>query len=172
MTKAEFSKISMAIKTYYPKETLLPNQQAMDLWFFQLQDIPFDVAELAVNKWVATNRWSPSISDLREMAQSIMQGNTPDWGEAWLEVNNAIARFGHYREREALESMSPLARQTAERLGFQNLCLSDNPVADRAKFENIFNQLAERQSKENRLPDNLRLLISQVNTKMIEGGSA
>lgn len=34
MTKKEFAKIAMALKTYYPKESLLPNEQAMELWFF------------------------------------------------------------------------------------------------------------------------------------------
>lgn len=71
MTKQEFSKIAMAIKTYYPNTQILPNNAAMELWYQQLQDIPYNVCTLAVNKWVAINKWSPTIADIREYAAGI-----------------------------------------------------------------------------------------------------
>ena len=74
MTEIEFAKFAMALKTYYPRENLLPNQQAMDLWFSQLQDIPYKVAEVGLNKWVSLNKWSPSIADIREMASTVANG--------------------------------------------------------------------------------------------------
>ena len=78
MDKKEFATFTMALKTYYPRENLLPNDQAMTLWFSQLQDIPFEVAQAGLQKWVATNKWSPSIADIREMYTSIVQGDLPD----------------------------------------------------------------------------------------------
>ena len=33
MNKQEFSLFTMALKTYYPRENLLPNTQAMELWY-------------------------------------------------------------------------------------------------------------------------------------------
>ena len=44
MNKKEFATFTMALKTYYPRENLLPNEQAREVWFSQLQDIPFEVA--------------------------------------------------------------------------------------------------------------------------------
>ena len=162
MNKKEFATFAMALKTYYPRENLLPNNQAMELWFRQLQDIPYEVAEAGLNKWVSLNKWSPAISDIREMAVSIATGETPDYGEAWEEVCRAIRKFGQYRVEEALESMSPIARQATERIGFRNICTSENISADRANFRMIYESLAEREKKDAQLPMALRQVISQL----------
>ena len=66
MNNKEFATFAAAIKTYYPRESLLPNTKAMELWQKQLADIPYDLAELMLNRWAATNKWSPSIADIRE----------------------------------------------------------------------------------------------------------
>lgn len=71
MNKKEFAIFTDALKTYYPKEQILPNPQSMDLWYQELKDIPFQIASLALRKWVATNKWSPSISDLRSKLVTI-----------------------------------------------------------------------------------------------------
>ena len=169
MNKKEFATFAMALKTYYPRENLLPNEQAMELWFAQLQDIPYEVAEVGLNKWVALNKWSPSIADIREMASSIQFGDVPDWGEAWQEVSNAVRRYGSYRPNEALESMSPLTRKATERIGFVNICMSENPSAERASFRMIYENLVEREKKDAQIPMPLKNLISQMqNTNMIE----
>ena len=170
MDKKEFAMFSMALKTYYPREQLLPNQQAMDLWYKQLQDIPFDVAELALNKWVAQNKWSPSIADIREQATSIKVGNIPDWSEAWEDVMYAIHRYGSYGAVEAMESFNDLTRQVVKRLGFTNLCMSENIAVERANFRTIYENLAQRKLKDAQLPDKLVALIDKVSeqSKMIE----
>lgn len=67
MTEQEFAKFAMGLKTYYPRENLLPNRPAMELWYRQLQDLPYEVAETALNKWVSTNKWSPSIAEIDVM---------------------------------------------------------------------------------------------------------
>lgn len=168
MKKEEFAKLAMALQTYYPRENLIPNKEALDLWFFQLQDIPYQIAELSLNKWVATNKWSPTIADIREMASSISMGEIPDWGEAWEEVRLAMRRFGSYQPQEALESMSPLTRQATERIGFINMCKGENPSADRANFRIVYEQLAERKKKESQIPLQIKNLISQIQTNGIE----
>lgn len=168
MDKKQFATFAMALKTYYPRENLLPNNQAMELWFSQLQDIPFEVAQAGLQKWVSLNKWSPTIADIREMASSISHGDMPDWGDAWEEVCRAISRYGSYRPIEAMESLSPLAKRATQRIGFINLCMSENPSADRANFRMIYEQLAEREKKEAQLPDPLKQLITQMQGKMIE----
>lgn len=159
MDKKEFATFVAALRTYYPRETILPNQQAAELWYMELRDLPYNVAMMALREHVHTSKWSPSISELRERAATIRDGETPDWGEAWATVQQAIRRKGMYREQEALESMDEITRATVERLGFQNLCLSENAVADRARFKDIYEQVAQRKKRENQLPESLRLGI-------------
>lgn len=166
MDKKEFALFASALRTYYSKENLLPNSQAMELWFRQLMDIPYPVAEATLNKWVATNKWPPSIAEIRELAAEIQNGKLPDWGEAWEETCKAISRYGYYRPKEALASLSPLTRKTVERLGFTNLCLSENPTADRANFRQCYEIVAKREQEAQVLSLPLQQIIQQLSDGM------
>lgn len=170
MEKKEFALFASALKTYYPKENLLPNNQAMELWYQQLADIPYHVAEVTLNKWVATNKWSPTIADIREMALSVTRPTEPDWGEGWREVEMAIRKFGMYRIGEAMESFTPITKQCVERLGFRELCLSENSMADRANFRMVYEQLVQRKKVDAQIPAKLSVLIGtlQNNNLMLE----
>lgn len=169
MTKAEFITFAAAMRTYYPRENIFPNQQAIELWFAQLADIPKNVLDLALSSWVATQKWSPSIADLREKAAEI-EGKTPgDWSDGWDKVQKAIKYFGRYRQAEALESMDEITRQTVSRMGFIELCNSENVAADRANFRTIYQSIAERKKRENQIPVEVMALIEQVKGGSIDG---
>ena len=169
MDKKEFSMLVMALRTYYPKEQILPNQQAMELWYRELQDIPYAVAEAGLRQWVSTNKWSPSIAEIREITTHIQQGSVADWGEGWEQVLTAIRKYGTYRIPEAMESFDPITKKCVERLGFRNICLSENINQDRANFRMIYEQLAEREKKEMQLSAPLQQLIQGIsNSGLLE----
>lgn len=171
MTKKEFATFAMALKTYYPRDNVLPNDKAAELWFMQLSDIPYEVAEAGLNKWVSFNKWSPTIADIREMACDVLHDEFPDWGEAWEEVMHAIRKYGAYRTREAMESLKPLTRKVTERIGFKNLCMSENQMADRASFRMIYEHMSERAKREEQMPKHLRDAIDRIkDQKLIEEG--
>lgn len=170
MTKNEFAIIADAIRTYYPKENILPNAQAMELWFMELQDIPFDVAQTSIRQWVSINKWSPTIADIREMASTVSIGAIPEWGEGWEQVLKAIRQFGMYRVGEAMDSFDSITRQCVERLGFRDICLSENINADRANFRMMYESLQERKKKEAQTPAAVMALIESIrnnNVKML-----
>lgn len=162
MDKREFAIFADALKTYYPRETLLPNPQAMELWYRELQDIPYAVAEAALRKWVSTQKWSPSIAEIRELTSSIQHGDLPDWGEGWHQVQNAIRRYGFYNAKAALDSLDPLTRQCVERLGFRELCMSENITADRANFRMVYETLAKREKTNQQLALPLQEAIAKI----------
>lgn len=169
MDRKEFALFASALRTYYPREKLLPNEQAMELWFKQLQDIPYKLAELTLNTWVATNKWSPSIADIREKATGYIHGEAKEWGEAWQEVLRAITKYGSYQELEALESMSETTRRVVDRLGFRNLCMSEEIQVDRANFRMIYEQEIQREKHNAQIPQNLKAIIANT-TLLLEGG--
>lgn len=162
MDKKEFGMLASAIRTYYPKENILPNKEAMELWYRELKDIPANIAEAALRKWVATNKWSPSIAELRETAAEVKNGEIKDWGEGWEQVLAAIRKYGFYREREALESMDQITRTCVQRLGFRNICMSENISTDRANFRMMYESLAEREQNRQQVALPLQELISQL----------
>lgn len=170
MNKKEFALFSSALRTYYPREKILPNEQAMQLWFNQLQDIPYQVAEVTLNKWVATNKWSPSIADIREQAAGLIQGEAKDWGAAWDDVRKAVRLYGSYQPKEALESLDELTRQAVKRIGYITICMSENIAAERANFRMIYEQLEQRQKNDAQLPPKLKELILKMPMLLEEGG--
>lgn len=172
MERQEFATFAAALRTYYPKEQLLPNQQAMELWFRELQDIPYSVAETALRKWVATNKWSPSIAEIREAVTGISKEKIPDWSEAWENVLTAVRTYGSYQPVEALESLDERTRSCVRRIGFRNICMSENISVERANFRRIYEATAERDAQEMALPAPLKQKIAELFASeqlMIEG---
>lgn len=169
MDKKEFSTFAMALKTFYPREPLLPNQQAMELWFRELQDIPAQVAEMALRKWVSTNKWSPSIADIREMASGIVNGDPMSWGESWEKALNAVRKFGSYNKGAALDSLDPITRKCVESIGYMELCMSENIMADRAHYQRIFEVFSKREQTNQRIAAPLLEAISHLQLKDVDG---
>lgn len=168
MDKKQFALLADAIRTFYPKENILPNKEAMKLWYQELQDIPYEVAVTALRKWVSTNKWSPSIADIREVAAVVTNGVLPDWGEGWEQVVKAIRRFGRDRKSEALASFDPITRKTVEYLGWVELCNSENAMADRANFRQCFEVVAKREQQNQQLALPLQESIQMIQMKQID----
>ena len=169
MTRQEFATFAMALRTYYPKENILPNQQAMELWYQEIQDIPAEIANMALRKWVVTNKWSPSIAEIREMTANVVNGEQMSWAESWEKVKYAIRKYGSYGKVEALESLDPLTRKCVESIGFTELCLSENEMADRAHYQRIFDIFANREKTQQKIPAQLMDAIKMVQIKGVDG---
>jgi hypothetical protein len=172
MNRQEFSLFANGIKTFYPKEKLIVGTEAMELWYQMLQDIPYDVAVAALKKWVSLNKWSPSVADIRELSVGVKGVTVNEWEEEWDKVTDAIAKYGYYRTEEALETLPELTRTIVKRLGFRNLCMSENISIERANFRDIYNREAEKVKQQNVLSESLKseiLSISQSTVKAIEG---
>lgn len=161
MTFKEFAYLANLIRTTYPREKIFPNNESMEIWFEMLQDIPFQAASAGLKKWIATEKWSPSIADIREMAVSVTSLPTPDWGQGWQEVIKAIGRYGYMRESEALASMSPQTAEAVKRIGWQAICESENPETLRAQFRQVYEISEKREKQDAQLPQSLKNVIAQ-----------
>lgn len=162
MTRDEFATWSMLLKTAYPRESLLPNKQAVEMWYRMLCHIPYNVAEAVLQKWLGTHKWPPTIAEILEESSQLMGETPPDWSEGWLEVQKAFGKFGIYDSKRALESMSPITAETVRRLGWTNLCLSVNHEADRASFRHCYEIMCKREKEDRQLPPGLKQLLGKI----------
>ena len=167
MTKKEFAVFAMALKTYFPRDNLLPTEEAMELWYRELQDIPADVATAMLRKWVDTEKWPPSIAEIRSMCSEIANGKLPDWGEAWREVEKAIGHYGYNSEEKALDSMSQVTRSAVLKIGWRGICMSENPDIIRAQFRQVYEICVNREIEDRQLPPALRETIAQITGKSV-----
>ena len=168
MEREQFKILCKGMKAVYTQETFLPDADAFNVWFGLLGDLEYAVLNAAIQKYMLTNRFPPTIADLREISATIQNGNIPDWGEGWEKVMKAIRRFGIYRESEAVATMDEITQTCVKRLGWRNLCLSENNNHDRANFRIIYEQLSERMKKESALPISLNDTIKQLNQNVVK----
>lgn len=162
MTKDEFKILCKGMKAVYTQLTFLPDADAFKVWYSLLQDLDYTIAQAAIQKYMLINEFPPTIADIRKNAVSVQAGDKKTWSEGWEEVMKAIGNFGSYREEEALESMSEITRKAVKKLGFRNICLSENITADRANFRTIYEQMAENEYTAKQIPLNLSKLIESI----------
>lgn len=138
----------------------------MRLYVEMLSDIPPQILEAAVKKLIMTNKFLPSIAEIRETAygiKGIISGTAaPDESEAWSEVIKAIQSVGYYGKTKFSHEAITAA---VDNIGWQDICMtpSDRTSTLRAQFRRAY-QLAAERRKENR--NNAVLGISPNNERL------
>lgn len=173
MSRDEFQRLADAIRSYWPKEKIMPTKESMELWYQELKDLDYSMAVSAVRKHVQENVWSPSIAEIRAQAVNI-QAEDHDWGDGWEEVLRAVRRHGQYDETGALESMSPMTREIVKRLGWKQICQSDQDemMSIRANFRMMYEQKDEKERKYAALSGDLKEKIDQITGGVKQIGGA
>lgn len=168
MNKHEFQKIADAIRTYYPRENPFPNSEAMQLWYQEFAEMTYEDVVCGLRRHVNTSRWCPTIAELKEAIVSNVAGER-DWGESWNECLNAISKYGQYREAEALANMTPITRLVVTRIGYKELCRSEDITLDRANYRKIYAQVTTNEYERAALPVSLQKQIASIgNLPMLE----
>lgn len=138
----------------------------MRLYVEMLSDIPPQILEVAVKKLIMTNKFLPSIAEIRETAygiKGVISGTAaPDESEAWGEVVKAIQSVGYYGKPKFSHEAITAA---VNNIGWQDICMTTNDGMNtlRAQFRRAY-QLAAQRQKDNR--DNAVLGISPSNEKL------
>ena len=138
----------------------------LQFYVMMLSDIPPQILEVAVKKLIMTNKFLPSIAEIRETAYGIkgtISGTAaPDESEAWGEVIKAIRSVGYYGKPKFSHEAITAA---VNNIGWQDICTTPNDGMNtlRAQFRRAY-QLAAQRQKDNR--DNAVLGISPSNEKL------
>lgn len=132
------------------------------LWEKALSDISYDVAEKALLKVLSTSKFFPTIADLRDAATQITQPRTLDAMEAWGLINEAIRKFGYYRQAEAVDFLPNEVAEMVKRFTWRELCLSENVETLRAQFRMAWETQSKRRNELKALPTEIRLMIEDT----------
>lgn len=162
MDAVQFGEFMAIIKSAYPRDNLFAIESVKDVWFRLLKDIDGRILKLAATKWVTTQKWPPSIAEIRLACQDIRDGVDDDWSQKWEFVLKMIGKYGYYRPEEAYAEMDELTKEVVKRIGYGNLCKSENLGIDRASFRDIYLQLAKRKKEDAQMPEQLRLQIDKM----------
>ena len=120
-----------------------------------LSDIPDAQLEAAALHVTSENTFFPSAAELRQAAFMLANCNQPSAEEAWGQVRRAF----QYGLNEISDART---RRAVEIMGWRELCLSENQVADRAHFMKIYASLSERDKREGAMLPEVRRLIAGI----------
>jgi hypothetical protein len=115
------------------------------LWCELLGDVDGDLLRAAALQHATTSKWFPTVAELRQLAADITLGHKMTAMEAWGEVTRQIRTIGHWDKPEFSDL---LVRKLVSDMGWLNLCMSEMPGADRARFMDGYNALLSRERRE------------------------
>jgi hypothetical protein len=166
MTQIETAALLGILRVTYPRFYAdIPPEDikiSVDTWTLMLSDTSFEVAQVALQRLIATSKFPPTIAEMRESISAVRYPSMLDSGEAWGEVTEAIRNYGYYRQEEAMASMCEPVRLAVQRMGWRELCMSENGMADRAHFLRIYESMVKRTKEENQLPIALKEAIKAI----------
>jgi hypothetical protein len=172
MTRAETAKILAVLAASYPKFEV--DDLKLQVWHEMLGDLDYRIVGMAVKKLILESTFPPAIAEVRGAAIEIQSPRGNTGSDAWGEVVQAIRRYGYYRAEEALANMSPETARIVRSIGWQEICLNEEPGVVRGQFLKMYQQVAEREQKEKLLPADLREDIQRIagrmDMKVITGG--
>lgn len=172
MNRTEFIKIAEVIKTFYPREGLLPTMESMDLWFEDLKDLDFAAVTIAVKKYALTNRFPPTVADIREYAVGITESDQANEIHAWNLVYKALRNSINHADEEfarlppavqrAVHSPGQLREWAMMDINTVNSVVSSN-------FMRTYKVEAARENTERNMPKSLKRLEQEVAERLSVG---
>lgn len=177
MTAKEFGFLADAIKTYFPRDNVLPTENAMRLWYEELKDIPYQLAHLALQKYVCTNKFAPTIADIREQVAELNNQNEEELNEtaAWSIAWKAICNSGYHSEEEFAKLPPVIQRTVHSPAQLREWALLKNIDGKtitvlQSDFQRAFRVEQQRERERSKLSPGVLKLMRHINNPKIEGG--
>lgn len=173
MEREEFKILVKSMKAVYAQPTFLPDQDAFNVWYALLKDLPYELASMAVQKHMLTEKFPPTIADLRSKATEMVERPAEEMSEleAWALVRKAIGNSGYHAEEEfaKLPEACQIAVGRAANLREWALMDSDQvATVEQSHFIRNYRAAAKRMAEDNKLPPNFRERIAESRRKYAE----
>ena len=90
ITIDDFKVIVKILKAAYPRDNFIPNDYTFSLWYKALQDIQYPTLNKAATNYIMTNKFPPTIADIRSLSYRLT--NRPDMlaSAAWNQLLRAL----------------------------------------------------------------------------------
>lgn len=144
MTPSEIAKLITITLAACPTPASFLDTAAIEdmtaAWTFVLDDIAATDALPALKRVLAEGDGKiPAPGQIRRIVDMAANGRRRHGGDAWGDVLREIGATGRYRDPCFAD---PITATVVRRLGWRELCDSDNAAADRARFIQLYDQLA------------------------------
>lgn len=155
VTRDEFSRCITLIRRYWPHGTASWSAEVFETWESLLLDLDHIATAAAIQTLATEGReWPPPPGVVRKKVCDLVNP-LPSADQAWGEVREQIRRVGSTRGMAGAPEVvwsHPLVGQVADRMGWQELCMSTNEMADRAHFLKMWETASSRERTATALP--------------------
>ncbi|KKN74815.1 hypothetical protein LCGC14_0387080 [marine sediment metagenome] len=145
----------------YPNSQV--TEQTVVVYLKLLQDIPLDELQTIIDQCIAQLKFLPTVAELRNMHHTLTTSLAqPSAAEAWGAVQKQLSSVGNWGVPQFEDS---LVGQVVEMIGWQDLCASENTMADRAHFLRMYQQVEQRRQQGKKLLPAARRLAEKSGYK-------
>lgn len=137
MTESEVGMLLTVLSATYPSLKVTP--EVLTAWHFLLKKDSAGPVMGAVERLLRdrVSGFPPTVGDILHEAYS---ADVPTAEHVYDEIHNAIQSVGYVR----VPDLSPLSNAVVNTIGWQTLCASENPEANRAHILRIAERYRER----------------------------
>lgn len=165
MNLTETSKLMAIISASY--NNFESNPDKVKVWHGLLGDLDYNIAGLAIQKLIIDSPYPPTIHDIRKKVLEVQYPDLPTPAEAWHILTKNISRYGSYRASEGIAALPPVVRETAQYMGYVEICRSEDPEGVlRAQFMKMYEQVLSRQREQAMLPEPIKEQIRLISEKV------
>ena len=173
MEREQFKVLVKAMKAVYAQPTFIPDQDAFNVWFALLGDLPYKQAELAVQKHMATEKFPPTIADIREKAEQITSVKETEMSEleAWAIVRKAIGRSNYYAEEEFEKLPEACKMAVGNPSNLREWAMMDSDqvgTVEQSHFVRNYRTAMQRIKEDRRMPEKVRTAIAEVKKQQMQ----
>ena len=167
MEREEFKILVKAMKAVYAQSTFIPDQDPFNVWYALLQDLTYEQANLAVQKYMITEKFPPTIADIRQKANEIVQPDVEILTEleAWSLVRKALRNSGYHAEEEFAKLPEACRIAVGSPANLEEWAMMDTDeveTVEQSHFIRNYRTAQKRMKEEAMIPANMRTLIAKM----------
>ena len=144
MNKEKFLKIMTYMGIAYNKEF---TKEQLEVWYSFLKDYNYEELNNAVKNLINTEKYLPSIAQVKEEIAKTKLNDIPEAEDEWQEVLKSVSRYGSYRQEEAINSLKSYTAKIVGYIGYQRICMADSEeqIWNKKEFISEYNGLKDKE---------------------------
>jgi hypothetical protein len=144
--------------------------ETFEVYASVLSDIPAELLRAAALQHIASSKFFPAVSELRDVALSLSRTAERTAMEAWGEVMHWMSRgdlkmLPGGNGYESPRFSDPLTQRVVNAMGWNQLCQSENLMADRAHFLKAYDAYKARERQDAQLLPQVRSLTEVLRAR-------
>lgn len=151
INRKDIVEILTLLKITYPNALKDLSEEELSLmievWTKDFENTPKEVFNKAINNIRSTNKYFPSIAEIKEEIAKMKIGNIPEAEDEWQDVLYVVRKWGSYREKEALEDLNPYTAKIVKYIGYYRICTAtqEEQVWNKKEFIEEYNALRDKE---------------------------